>query len=77
AARDAGEDIAALTSLSRYQRERKLPNLGTMLGMEAFKRLFGSDDLALRWLRNAGLRFADRHGAVKQMLIRQAMGLTA
>lgn len=76
AAREREEDIASLPVLSRYQRERKLPNLGTMLGMEAFKRAFGSDDLAIRWLRNVGLRVADRNKAVKQALIRQAMGLS-
>jgi 2-octaprenylphenol hydroxylase len=47
-----------------------------MLAMEGFKRSFGSDNLALRWLRNAGLRLADGQPALKQTLIRQAMGLS-
>lgn len=76
AARQRGEDYASLQTLSRYQRQRKGHNLGMMLGMEAFKRAFGNDDLALRWLRNAGLKIADNNPTLKQMLIRQAMGLS-
>jgi 2-polyprenylphenol 6-hydroxylase len=76
AAVQRGEDFASLQTLSRYQRQRKGANLGTMLGMEAFKRAFGSDDLAIRWLRNAGLKVADGNRTLKQMLIKQAMGLS-
>ncbi len=75
-AKRRGEDLATLQTLSRYQRQRKGPNLATMLAMEGFKRSFGSDNLALRWLRNAGLRLADGQPALKQTLIRQAMGLS-
>ena len=69
-----GEDFATHQVLSRYQRRRKAANLGMMAAMEGFKHLFGSDDLALTWLRNAGLRLADQAPLVKQRLIRQAMG---
>ena len=75
-AKARGEDIASLPTLSRYQRERKGPNLGMMLSMEAFKRAFGSNNLLLRWLRNSGLRVADRQLALKRLLIQQAMGLS-
>ncbi len=74
-ARQRGEDIASIQTLSRYQRERKGPNLGMMLSMEMFKRAFGSDTLMLRWLRNAGLRAANRNLTLKRTLIQQAMGL--
>lgn len=74
-AHQRGEDIATLQTLSRYQRERKGPNLAMMLAMEGFKRGFGSDNLLLRWLRNTGLRLADRQQTLKRTLIRQAMGL--
>ena len=47
-----------------------------MLSMEAFKRAFGSDSLMLRWLRNAGLKVANRNLALKRTLIQQAMGLS-
>ena len=75
-ARQRGEDIAALQTLSRYQRARTGPNLAMMLSMEAFKRAFGSDSLMLRWLRNAGLKVANRNLALKRTLIQQAMGLS-
>lgn len=71
-----GENYTSLQVLSRYQRERKPANLGMMLGMEAFKRGFGADDLTLRWLRNQGLNLADRSGPLKQALMRHAMGLS-
>ncbi|HWK54144.1 MAG TPA: UbiH/UbiF/VisC/COQ6 family ubiquinone biosynthesis hydroxylase [Hyphomicrobiales bacterium] len=70
-----GQDFASPQVLSRYQRQRKPANLGMMLGMEGFKRLFGSEDLLLRWLRNTGLRLTDGLTPLKQVLIRQAMGL--
>jgi 2-octaprenylphenol hydroxylase len=75
AALGQGRDYASLQALSRYQRERKPANLGMMLGMEGFKRLFGSNDLALRWLRNNGLRLADSLAPLKHTLMRRATGL--
>ena len=70
-----GEDYASHQVLSRYQRRRKGANLAMMAAMEGFKRLFGTQDLALTWLRNAGLNLADGLPMVKQRLMRQAMGL--
>lgn len=70
-----GEDFASEQVLSRYQRERKAANLGMLLVMEGFKRAFGSDDLALRWLRNAGLKLADDLRPFKQAVMKGAMGL--
>lgn len=70
-----GEDFASEQVLSRYQRERKAANLGMLLVMEGFKRAFGSEDLHLRWLRNAGLKAADSLGPFKQAVMKGAMGL--
>ena len=75
AAMAKGEDFASHQVLSRYQRRRKGPNLGMMAAMEGFRHLFGSDNLALKWLRNNGLKMTDKLPVVKQQLIRQAMGL--
>ena len=62
--------------LARYQRGRKSDNL-LMLGlMDGFRRLFGANDLRLRWLRNTGLNLTDRSGPLKRFLIRQAMGIS-
>ncbi|MEZ5530464.1 MAG: UbiH/UbiF/VisC/COQ6 family ubiquinone biosynthesis hydroxylase [Porticoccaceae bacterium] len=64
-----------LTGLKRYQRRRKPHNLGMMATMEGFKRLFESQALPLRLLRNDGLTFANNLGPLKNQLVRQAMGL--
>ncbi|AFU99972.1 UbiH/UbiF/VisC/COQ6 family ubiquinone biosynthesis hydroxylase [Simiduia agarivorans] len=62
-------------TLRRYQRARKADNLATMAAMEGFKQLFGADHHLLRWLRNEGLKLANRSGLVKREMIKQAMGL--
>lgn len=64
-----------MTGLKRYQRRRKPHNLGMMATMEGFKRLFESQALPLRLLRNDGLTFANNLGPLKNQLVRQAMGL--
>ena len=61
--------------LARYQRRRLADNLGMMAAMEGFKRLFAEQDLAVRWLRNAGMSRLDRMPGLKQRIMRQAMGL--
>ncbi len=69
------EDFASAQVLSRYQRERKAANLGMLLVMEGFKRAYGSEDLHVRWLRNAGLKAADALRPFKQAVMKGAMGL--
>lgn len=70
-----GQNYASLQVLSRYQRDRKPANLAMMLGMEGFKRAFGSDDLIMRLLRNQGLNLADQFIPLKHELMKRAMGL--
>ena len=60
----------------QYQRRRKPQNLAMMAAMEGFKRLFESDRLPLRLLRNDGMALFNGAGPLKKQLIRQAMGLT-
>jgi len=74
-AKTQGKDYASYQVLSRYQRERKPANLAMMAGMEGFKRLFGSEDLLVRFFRNNGLQIANALSPIKQLLMRQAMGL--
>lgn len=71
----AGRNLADPVVLRRYQRARKGHNLGMMWVMEGFKLLFAQDALPVRWLRNVGLRSADRMSVVKNHLARRAMGL--
>jgi len=61
--------------LRRYQRNRKTNNLAVMGLMEGFKRLYGANDITLRWARNEGMRQLNKLGKLKSALIKQAMGL--
>ena len=81
----ADEMLAALRSglpagharaLSRYSRERRGDNSLMLHAMTGFERLFASDDLHLRILRNTGMRLFDRSGPLKALVMRSAMGLT-
>ncbi|MES3039861.1 MAG: UbiH/UbiF/VisC/COQ6 family ubiquinone biosynthesis hydroxylase [Pseudomonadota bacterium] len=80
----ADEMLAALRSglpagharaLSRYSRQRRGDNALMLHGMTGFERLFASDDLHLRILRNTGMRLFDRSGPLKTWVMRAAMGL--
>ncbi|MCC6303369.1 MAG: UbiH/UbiF/VisC/COQ6 family ubiquinone biosynthesis hydroxylase [Gammaproteobacteria bacterium] len=71
----AGMDIGAPRVLRGYERWRKGDNLGMMLAMDGFKRLFGSAASPLRLARNLGLDFADAAAPLKHAIIRRAMGL--
>ena len=62
-------------ALGRYQRRRKPHNLGTMAVMEGFKRLFENQPLPVRLLRNDGMNTVNRLGPIKNLMVRQAMGL--
>ena len=67
--------LSEFATLRRYQRARAGNNLGMMMAMEGFKRLFGARDLTLRWLRNVGLNQVNNLPALKNLMIKQAMGL--
>lgn len=71
----AGRRVGDSRVLSRYQRGRIGHNLAMMGVMEGFKRLFASDSMSLRWLRNRGMDRIDSLSGVKTQLARQAMGL--
>jgi 2-octaprenylphenol hydroxylase len=60
--------------LSRYQRRRIGPNLAMMGLMEGFKRGFGEQPIAVRWLRNVGLHSVNRVSALRKALARRALG---
>lgn len=70
-----GVDLGAEQALRRYQRRRKPENLAVMAAMEGFKRLFASDQAALRLLRNLGMNRFNGLAPLKRLLARQAMGL--
>lgn len=68
-------DFAHVQVLSAYQRRRKGENLAMMAAMEGFKRLFGQEDLLLRWLRNTGMTAVERSPVLKRSIMAKAMGL--
>ncbi len=74
-ARRGRRDIGSLPVLRRYERARKGDNLAMMLVMDGFKHLFGSRVAPLRWARNLGLNLVDAAPAVKNQIMRMAMGL--
>ncbi len=72
---EARQDIGSLAVLRRYERWRKGETLAMMAAMEGFKRLFGSEVAPVRWLRNLGLNLTQTLIPVKNVIMRQAMGL--
>lgn len=70
-----GENIASERVLSRFERRRMPHNLAMMAAMESFQHVFQADDLAVRWLRNSGLKLVDNLSEAKALFIRQALGL--
>ena len=75
AARARGRDPGALPVLRRYERARRGDNLLTMMTMDAFKQLFGSEALPLRALRGAGMKLFEAAAPLKTRVVRAAMGL--
>lgn len=75
-AHDAGRDLAATRVLRQYERWRSGENKKMMAAMDAFKILFGSRIPAVQWLRGAGLQLTNRSEMLKELIMRQAMGMS-
>ena len=69
------EDFFAPHILDRYQRAREGHNLAMAGIMEGLQRLFHSDHMLFRWLRNSGLNLTDRVPLIKQEIVSRAMGI--
>ena len=74
-ARRAGRSLGGRSTLRRYERARKGPNMAMLGAMDLFKRVFSNELAPLVALRNLGLAAADNSGPLKQMMVRRAMGL--
>ena len=74
-AHNAQRDCGEYALLRRYERARKGDNITVTAAMDGIKRLFSNDHPPLKILRNIGLNIADNAGLIKNILIRQAMGL--
>lgn len=71
-----GERPGDVRVLSRFERRRMPHNLAMMAAMEGFERLFQADSLALRWMRNFGLKGVEALPDAKALFVRQALGLS-
>ncbi len=69
-----GRDIGSLHMLSKYQRRRKGDNLAIQFTMDAFKRVFGSDNPAIRLARQCGFRAVNNSTFLKNSFMHQASG---
>ncbi len=73
--RRLGLDIGDHTALSRYARWRRFDN-AMMLGMtDGLNRLFSTDLVSLRLLRDIGLGAVNRVNPLKRVFMRHAMGV--
>ena len=69
-----GIPLADFSILQRYQRQRKAHNLAAMAAMEGFNRLFTSDHIGLRWLRNTGMQVFNSQFWLKRHMSQIAAG---
>ena len=71
----SNENIDSTQVLGRFERNRMPHNLGMMVAMESFERVFQADSLSVRWLRNAGLKIINQSPEAKALFIRMALGI--
>jgi len=70
----AGEDLGALSVLERYERWRRVDNIGVAIATDAFTRLFSNDNPVLRVARGAGMALVNRLGPARRFFMREAGG---
>lgn len=75
-ARRFREDHGSMHVLARMRGNRIPDVLAVMGAMEGFHHLFTSDLPGVAWLRDAGMRAVGNAGAIKQLLMRRATGLS-
>jgi 2-octaprenyl-6-methoxyphenol hydroxylase len=71
-----GLDIGGEDNLEKYQSWRRVDTLMNATATDWLNRLFSNDDQTLRIFRDVGLRIVDRLPPLKQLLAREAAGLT-
>lgn len=60
-----GRLIGHISTLDKYQRERKLDNTKMIALMKAFKEVFGSENDYIKKARRAGFEFVDKYSILK------------
>ena len=73
-AQQKGRQIGSHHTLAKYQRQRKGDNLAIQLAMDAFKRVFGSDNPAVHIARQSGFKFVNNSELLKRCFMQQASG---
>ncbi|RTL73217.1 MAG: ubiquinone biosynthesis protein UbiH [Hyphomicrobiales bacterium] len=71
-----GLDIGDISTLERYERWRRTDSVMSAFAFDALNRLFSNDSTVLRTIRNAGLGVVDRMPQLKDILVKEAAGLT-
>ena len=74
-AHQRGEAIGSLKILRRYQRARMLDNIAMSASMEAFKRLFTTQQPIVVQLRNMGMKLCQSSPMIKRQLVAHAAGV--
>ena len=72
--RGAQHDCGDFALLRRHERARKEDILSMQFTTDTLKRLFNNDNPGLSRLRNFGLKLVNRQSALKNLLVRQAVG---
>ena len=70
------KDIGDFKVLRRYERWRRADNRSMLVAMDGLKRLFGSEVSLIKDLRNAGLNITNQLTPIKNLIMRQAMGVS-
>ncbi len=71
-----GEDLGGPAVLARYAQWRNFDTVSTTALINGMNLLFANDNVALKVLRDAGLRLFDRVPPIKSALMGEASGLT-
>ena len=71
-----GLDFGGPATLVRYQSRRRIDTLMTAAATDWLNRLFSNDQAFLRLVRDFGLKLADQAGPLKDLIMREAAGLT-
>ncbi|KAJ3190354.1 putative ubiquinone biosynthesis monooxygenase [Gaertneriomyces sp. JEL0708] len=69
-----GQDIGNIHALEPYARDRIVPTLAMLGGVDALWHLFGTDNAIVSWVRSSGLNIFDKLSGVKNMIMRFAQG---
>ena len=73
-AHQKGRQIGSLHTLKKYQRQRKGDNLAIQMTMDAFKRVFGSENPVLRIARQSGFQLVNNNQLLRRCFMQQASG---